>query len=74
MSESVSTKMDGPETKYEGKKLRAAIIGCGGIAPRHLAIYKKMPEVDIVAGVDILPERLDVMHEKWGVPCEVLFE
>ena len=74
MSESVSTKMDGPETKYEGKKLRVAIIGCGGIAQTHLAIYKKMPEVEIVAGVDILPERLDVMHEKWGVPREALFE
>ncbi len=73
MAESVSTKMDGPSVEYKGKKLRVAIIGCGGIAQTHLSIYKKMPEVEIVAGVDILRERLDVMRDKWGLPEEALF-
>ena len=71
MAESV--KME-EKTSYKGKKLRVAIIGCGGIAQTHLGIYKKsIPEVEIVAGVDILPERLDVMEEKWGVPRSALY-
>ena len=73
MAESVSTKMDDKKSAYKGKKLRVAIIGCGGIAQTHLNTYKSIPEVEIVAGVDILQERLDVMHEKWGVPREALF-
>lgn len=70
---SVSTKMESKAVEYTGKKLRVAIIGCGGIAQTHLNTYKKIPEVEIVAGVDILQERLDVMNETWGVPKENLF-
>lgn len=73
MSQSVSTKMDS-KSAYKGKKLRVAIIGCGGIAQTHLQCYKDLiPEVEIVAGVDILQERLDVMEEKWGVPRSALY-
>ncbi|MGI5868018.1 MAG: Gfo/Idh/MocA family protein [Kiritimatiellia bacterium] len=73
MAQSVSTKMESKQKAYKGKKLRVAIIGCGGIAQTHLETYKSIPEVEIVAGVDIVQERLDVMHEKWGVPREALF-
>jgi predicted dehydrogenase len=62
-----SLKMDdGPKT-YTGKKLRVAIVGCGGIAQTHLGAFKAMPEVEVVAGVDIVPARLKTMQEKWGV-------
>ena len=61
-----SLKMD-EKAEYKGKKLRVAMIGCGGIAQTHLAAYKNMPEVEVVAGVDIVPARLKVMQEKWGV-------
>lgn len=61
-----SLKMDSAK-KFKGKKLRVAIIGCGGIAQSHLEAYKQIPEVEVVAGVDIVQERLDVMKEKWGV-------
>ena len=71
--ESVSTKMDEPKKAFKGKKLRVAIIGCGGIAQSHLAAYKNIPEVEIVAGVDIVADRLKVMRDKWGVPEEALF-
>ena len=74
MAESVSVKMDGPAKKFKGKKFRVAIIGCGGIAQTHLTAYKEIPEVEIVAGVDINPERLKVMEEKWGVPKKALFK
>ena len=70
---SVSTAMEGPKKAYKGKKLRVAIIGCGGIAQAHLAAYKSIPEVEIVAGVDIDIERLKVMRDKWGVPEDCLF-
>ena len=74
MAESVSTKMDGPVKAFKGKKLRVAIIGCGGISQTHLTAYQNIPEVEIVAGVDIKPDRLDIMHDKWGVPKEALFK
>ena len=67
---SVSTEslaMDTGKPRYEGKKLRVAIIGCGGIAQTHLKSYLSIPEVEIVAGVDIVPDRLKVMQEKWNV-------
>ena len=37
------------------KKLRIGIIGTGGIANAHINSYKKMPDVEIVAGDDIVP-------------------
>ena len=73
MAESVSTKIEGPAKAFKGKKFRIAIIGCGGIAQAHLNAYKSIPEVEIVAGVDIVADRLKVMRDKWGVPEEALF-
>lgn len=66
---SVSTDSLAMEVKqeYKGEKLRMAFIGCGGIAQTHLNVLKEIPEVEVVAGVDINPERLKVMEEKWGV-------
>ena len=40
------------------KKLRVAIIGCGGISHAHMAAYKSIPEVELVGFCDINPERL----------------
>ncbi len=71
--QSVSTAMEGPKKAYKGKKLRVAIIGCGGIAQAHLEAYKSIPEVEIVAGVDINADRLKNMRDKWGVPESALF-
>ncbi len=62
-----SLAMDTGKQEYSGKKLRVAIIGCGGICQTHMTAYKSIPEVEIVAACDILPERLKVMAEKWGV-------
>lgn len=66
---SVGTDSLAMETKseYTGKKLRVAIIGCGGISQTHLDVYKKFEDVEIVAGCDINPDRLKIMEEKWGV-------
>ena len=74
--ESVSTKMaSGKKAAHKGKKLRVAIIGCGGIAQPHLSTYRNdVPEVEIVAGVDILQAPLDRMEKEWGLPKEALFK
>ncbi|HEX4123110.1 MAG TPA: Gfo/Idh/MocA family oxidoreductase [Tepidisphaeraceae bacterium] len=65
----VSTESLAVEKKaeYTGKKLRVAFIGCGGIAQAHIAALKKFPDVEIVAGVDIDPERLKKMENDHGV-------
>jgi predicted dehydrogenase len=66
---SVSTDSLAIEKKsdYAGKKFRVAMIGCGGIAQTHMNALRSMPDVEVVAGVDIDPSRLDNMKEKWGV-------
>ena len=66
---SVSTESLAMEKKQEfkGKKFRIAMIGCGGIAQTHLGALKDMPDVEVVAGVDIDTDRLKVMEDKWGV-------
>jgi predicted dehydrogenase len=61
-----SLAMEGKQ-EYKGKKLRVALIGCGGIAQVHLAALANFPDVEIVAGVDTDPARLKIMEEKWGV-------
>ena len=53
-------------TSHIGKRLRVAIVGCGGISETHIKILKDMPEVELVAAVDLKPERLDIMQERYG--------
>jgi predicted dehydrogenase len=66
---SVSTESFAVEKRREhkGRKLRVAIIGCGGISEMHLRILGKFPDVEIVAGVDTNPQRLNVMEEKFAI-------
>ena len=37
------------------RKLRVGIIGTGWIAESHMDCYKQMPDVEIVAGADLIP-------------------
>ena len=62
-----SLKLEDGKKAYKGKKLRVAMIGCGGIAQTHMTAFKDMPEVEVVAGVDVVPARLKAMKDKWGV-------
>jgi len=55
------------EKEYRGKKFRVAFIGCGGICQTHMTALRQMQDVEVVAGVDILPERLKTFEERWGV-------
>jgi len=65
---SVSTESFATEVKaeYTGKKLRVAIIGCGGISETHIRVLQNFPDVELVGGVDINPKRLKVMEEKYA--------
>ncbi len=49
------------------RKLRIGIIGCGGIANAHLNSYKQMPDVEIVAGCDLIPGKAKAFFEKGNV-------
>ena len=49
------------------RKLRIGIIGCGGIARAHLNSYKQMPDVEIVAGCDLIPGKAAEFFRAGGV-------
>ena len=56
------------ETKVDAaKKLRIGIIGCGWIADSHMNAYKNQPDVEIVAGADLIPGKAAKFFEKHGI-------
>jgi predicted dehydrogenase len=55
-------------------KVRIGIIGCGGIANgKHMPSLKKIPQVEMVAFCDLIPERAKEAAEKYGVPGAKVF-
>ena len=65
----VSTESFAAEKKqeFQGKKLRMAIIGCGGISETQIRALGAIPEVELVAGADLKPDRLEVMKSRYGL-------
>lgn len=63
------------QTKKEidaSKKLKIGIIGTGWIADAHINCYKQMPDVEIVAGADLIEGKAEEFFKKWeveGVRC-----
>jgi predicted dehydrogenase len=53
--------------QFAGKKLRVAVVGCGGISDLHFRTFKKFADVEVVAGVDLRPERLEWAKNTHGV-------
>ena len=49
------------------RKLRIGIIGTGWIAESHIQSYLKQPDVEIVAGADLIPGKAEAFFEKFGV-------
>ena len=49
------------------KKVRIGIIGTGWIAESHIYSYLKQPDVEIVAGADLVPGKAKAFFEKFGV-------
>ena len=50
-----------------GRRLRVGIIGTGGIANAHIQSYLRMPDVDLVAGADLIPGKADEFFKGYGV-------
>ena len=49
------------------KKLRIGIIGTGWIAHAHMAPYMKQPDVEIVAGADLIPGKAAAFFKEYGL-------
>ena len=49
------------------RRMRVGIIGTGWIAESHIKSYLKQPDVDIVAGADLVPGKAKKFFEKFGV-------
>ncbi|MFK7696056.1 Gfo/Idh/MocA family protein [Paenibacillus sp. HJGM_3] len=56
------------------EKLKIGIIGSGGIARAHVAAYRKLPFVDIVAVADVIPGRARQFVEDQGLVGAAAFE
>lgn len=49
------------------QRLRVGIIGTGWIAAAHLQSYLAMPDVDVVAGADLVPGKADAFFKAHGL-------
>ncbi len=55
-----------------GRRLRVGFIGTGGIANSHIKAYLGFPEVEVVAGADLIPGKAAAFFAKYeleGVRC-----
>ncbi|MBC8012388.1 MAG: Gfo/Idh/MocA family oxidoreductase, partial [Burkholderiales bacterium] len=51
------------------KPVRVAILGTGGMANRHVELFKLIPGVEIVAGCDVDRARVEAFCLKHGIPA-----
>ena len=49
------------------KKVRVGIIGTGWIAEAHMVSYLKQPDVEIVAGADLVEGKAEAFFKKFGL-------
>ena len=72
MAEKMDAKLDYSKQSTEtpvdtNRKLRIGFIGCGWIAGSHIDSYKRMSDVEIVAGCDLIPGKAKAFFERNGV-------
>lgn len=53
--------------KKSDRILKIAFVGTGWIADAHMEAYKNMPDVEIVAGADIIPGKAKAFFKKHGL-------
>lgn len=58
---------DGATSIDVNHRVRVGIIGTGWIAAAHIKSYLKMPDVDIVAGTDLIPGKAETFFKNQGV-------
>lgn len=56
------------EIIHTDRKVRIGIIGTGGIAHSHMKAYLNMPDVEIVAGCDLVPGRAQAFFREFNLP------
>ncbi|MCI8505309.1 MAG: Gfo/Idh/MocA family oxidoreductase [Lachnospiraceae bacterium] len=56
---------NGGEAIDVNHRVRVGIIGTGWIAAAHMESYLKMPDVDIVAGADVVPEKAKQFFDRY---------
>jgi predicted dehydrogenase len=56
------------------KKIRVGIIGTGWIAEAHVKSYMSMPDVEIIAGADLVPGKAEEFFKRLGVENVQTFE
>ena len=49
------------------RKVRVGIVGCGWISEAHLISYLKCPDVEIVAGCDLVPGRAKALFDRYNL-------
>ena len=49
------------------RKVRIGIIGTGGIAHAHMRAYLNMPDVEIVAGADLVPGKAEAFFREFHI-------
>ena len=59
--------ISGTKNRDTSKKLKVGIIGTGWIAEYHLIAYKNMPDVEVVAGADLIEGKAKNFFENHGV-------
>ena len=70
MAESILDRFKNVKTTGDvdaSKKVRIGIIGCGWIAEAHMVSYLKQPDVEIVAGADLVPGKAEKFFKDLGV-------
>ena len=70
MSDVLNRFMENTETGTAvdaSKKVKVGIIGTGWIAEAHIASYLKQPDVEIVAGADLIPGKAEAFFKRFGV-------
>jgi len=58
---------EGEKAVDASRKLRVGIIGTGWIAGAHIASYLKCPDIEIVAGADLVPGKAEAFFKQYGV-------
>ena len=48
-------------------KVKVGIIGTGWIAESHIESYMEMPDVEIVAGADLIPDKAEAFFKRYGL-------
>ena len=55
------------EKEFSGRPMRIGIIGCGGIAKKHIEAYLNTPEAEIVAGCDLIEGKAAALFKAFKI-------